>query len=67
MPSEFAQPSDFALRYDALMGRWSKAMASQFVRWLAPPPDQRWLDVGWGDDIRYVIPTDFVRCSSMLA
>jgi SAM-dependent methyltransferase len=48
MPSEFAQPSDFALRYDALMGRWSKAMAAQFVRWLSPPPDQRWLDVGCG-------------------
>ena len=48
METEVAQPSDFALRYDALMGRWSKAMASQFVLWLSPPPDQRWLDVGCG-------------------
>jgi hypothetical protein len=48
VPTEFAQPSDFALCYDALMGRWSKAMASQFIGWLSPPPDLRWLDVGCG-------------------
>jgi SAM-dependent methyltransferase len=41
-------PSEFGLRYDALMGRWSRAMASRFVAWLSPAPSQRWLDVGCG-------------------
>lgn len=48
MSTEFAQPSQFALRYDALMGRWSKAMASRFIAWLSLPLHQRWLDVGCG-------------------
>lgn len=48
MPTEVTQPVEFALRYDALMGRWSKALASRFVAWLCPRPGQRWLDVGCG-------------------
>lgn len=48
MATEPARPSDFALRYEALMGRWSRAMASLFVPWLSPAPRQRWLDVGCG-------------------
>jgi SAM-dependent methyltransferase len=48
MAAEPERPSDFALRYEALMGRWSRAMASLFVPWLAPGPCQRWLDVGCG-------------------
>jgi len=48
MSTEITQPSQFALRYDALMGRWSKAMASRFIAWLSPSPHQRWLDVGCG-------------------
>lgn len=48
MSMESTQPSEFALRYDALMGRWSRAMASRFVAWLSPAPNQRWLDVGCG-------------------
>jgi SAM-dependent methyltransferase len=42
------RPSEFALQYDALMGRWSSAMAARFMNWLAPLPNQRWLDVGCG-------------------
>ncbi len=48
MPREVSQPAEFALRYDALMGRWSKVLASRFVARLSPPPRQRWLDVGCG-------------------
>jgi SAM-dependent methyltransferase len=42
------EPSQYALQYDALMGRWSSAMACEFVGWLAPECRQRWLDVGCG-------------------
>src|SRR5215470_701060 len=30
------------------MGRWSRPLAREFVRWLAVPPRRRWLDVGSG-------------------
>lgn len=46
--AEPADESDVGLRYDALMGRWSRMMASRFVTWLAPRPQNRWLDVGCG-------------------
>jgi SAM-dependent methyltransferase len=46
--TEFERPSEFALQYEALMGRWSRAMAARFITWLAPLPHQRWLDVGCG-------------------
>jgi SAM-dependent methyltransferase len=34
--------------YEAYVGRWSRAVATRFVTWLAVPPLQRWLDVGCG-------------------
>lgn len=34
--------------YEAYIGRWSRAVASEFVRWLGVPPHSRWLDVGCG-------------------
>jgi SAM-dependent methyltransferase len=34
--------------YERYIGRWSKRLAPIFVRWLAVPPDARWLDVGSG-------------------
>lgn len=34
--------------YEMFMGRWSRRVAEQFVAWLAPGPDLRWLDVGSG-------------------
>ena len=30
------------------MGRWSRPLAREFIRWLAIPPRRRWLDVGCG-------------------
>src|SRR5215204_4448732 len=30
------------------VGRWSRLVAREFVRWLAVPPGSRWLDVGCG-------------------
>jgi SAM-dependent methyltransferase len=34
--------------YEQYVGRWSRQVAAAFVRWLDPPPGQRWLDVGCG-------------------
>ena len=35
-------------RYDGYIGRWSRLVAAEFVRWLALPPGVRVLDVGCG-------------------
>lgn len=34
--------------YESFMGRWSRPLAEEFVRWLGPEPDWHWLDVGAG-------------------
>ncbi len=34
--------------YEAYMGRWSRPMADEVLRWLAPMPGLDWLDVGCG-------------------
>ncbi|GAA4171888.1 class I SAM-dependent methyltransferase [Phytohabitans flavus] len=34
--------------YEAYVGRWSRRVAAQFVRWLDVPAGRRWLDVGCG-------------------
>jgi SAM-dependent methyltransferase len=34
--------------YERYVGRWSRPVAAQFLRWLAMPPALRWLDVGCG-------------------
>ncbi len=34
--------------YEQYMGRWSRRIASEFLRWLEPPIGLRWLDVGCG-------------------
>lgn len=39
---------EVAPAYEAYMGRWSRPLAREFVRWLAMPPRRRWLDVGCG-------------------
>jgi SAM-dependent methyltransferase len=34
--------------YEPYVGRWSRFVARDFLRWLAVPADRRWLDVGCG-------------------
>lgn len=34
--------------YEPYVGRWSRAVARQFLAWLGMPPGGRWLDVGCG-------------------
>jgi ubiquinone/menaquinone biosynthesis C-methylase UbiE len=40
-----------ASAYERFMGRWSRAVAPHFLRWIEPPPGARWLDVGCGTGI----------------
>lgn len=42
------RPCSGARAYDVFMGRWSRIVARDFVRWLSPLPHHRWLDVGCG-------------------
>lgn len=34
--------------YEQYVGRWSRAVAVEFVRWLDVPPDRDWVEVGCG-------------------
>ena len=34
--------------YEPYVGRWSRLVAREFLRWLAVPPERSWLDVGCG-------------------
>jgi ubiquinone/menaquinone biosynthesis C-methylase UbiE len=37
--------------YERFMGRWSRAVAPHFLRWIQPPRGAKWLDVGCGTGI----------------
>lgn len=37
-----------ASAYEAYVGRWSRLISREFVKWLEIPADRRWLDVGCG-------------------
>jgi ubiquinone/menaquinone biosynthesis C-methylase UbiE len=34
--------------YEPYVGRWSRLVAREFLKWLAIPSSARWLDVGCG-------------------
>jgi ubiquinone/menaquinone biosynthesis C-methylase UbiE len=34
--------------YEQYVGRWSRMVAMEFIRWLAVPDDRQWLDAGCG-------------------
>ena len=34
--------------YEPYIGRWSRLVAREFLRWVGAPPGSRWLDVGCG-------------------
>jgi ubiquinone/menaquinone biosynthesis C-methylase UbiE len=41
-------PWDNAEAYQVLIGRWSREVAYEFIKWLAPVPGINWLDIGCG-------------------
>jgi ubiquinone/menaquinone biosynthesis C-methylase UbiE len=49
--AEYTFDFDDSAAYERAMGRWSRAVAPAFLRWLAPPANARWLDVGCGTGI----------------
>jgi SAM-dependent methyltransferase len=44
-PREVWASGDF---YEPYVGRWSRLVAQEFIRWLDVPEDSQWLDVGCG-------------------
>jgi len=40
---------DDGAAYERFMGKWSQLAGETFLRWLAPKPGLRWLDVGCGN------------------
>jgi SAM-dependent methyltransferase len=40
---------DDGAAYEDFMGTWSRLAGDTFLRWLAPPPGLRWVDVGCGN------------------
>jgi SAM-dependent methyltransferase len=40
---------DDGAAYERYMGKWSQLAGDAFLRWLSPPPQLRWLDVGCGN------------------
>ncbi|QJR37262.1 class I SAM-dependent methyltransferase [Gemmatimonas groenlandica] len=40
---------DDGASYERYMGVWSQLVGEEFLRWLAPVPGRRWLDVGCGN------------------
>jgi len=49
--AEYTFDFDDSAAYERAMGRWSRAVAPVFLRWLVPPANARWLDVGCGTGI----------------
>lgn len=40
---------DDGAAYETYMGLWSRKVGEEFLRWLSPPPNLHWLDVGAGN------------------
>lgn len=45
LPKEVWESGD---SYERYVGRWSRVVAREFIRWLALPGERQWLDVGSG-------------------
>ena len=35
--------------YERMMGKWSGLIGNDFIDWLSPPPNLRWVDIGCGN------------------
>jgi SAM-dependent methyltransferase len=59
--------------YEPYVGRWSRLVAREFVRWLAVAPGRRWLDIGCGTGsltqtvLEHATPSEVVGIDSSAA
>lgn len=51
MSEPVAEAWDSGHAYEQYVGRWSRKVAGEFVRWLALPPGLAWADVGCGTGV----------------
>jgi ubiquinone/menaquinone biosynthesis C-methylase UbiE len=56
-----------SIGYERLMGRWSRAVGSIFLEWVAPPSGARWLEVGCGTGIFTGLVLDAYSPASVFA
>ena len=49
--TEVAHNFDDSAAYERFMGRWSHAVGTVFLDWVAPPIGARWLDIGCGTGV----------------
>jgi 2-polyprenyl-3-methyl-5-hydroxy-6-metoxy-1,4-benzoquinol methylase len=52
--SEYSKPKDAwasADEYEQYVGRWSRVVASEFLKWLPIPEGSAWLDIGCGTGV----------------
>lgn len=52
--------------YERFMGRWSRAVAPHFLRWIKPPRRMKWLDVGCGTGILAEAVLDLCEPASVI-
>jgi hypothetical protein len=45
---------DDGAAYERYMGKWSQLVGENFLDWLAPGSGLRWLDIGCGNNPRYL-------------
>lgn len=53
--------------YEDFMGRWSRPLAEEFVRWMDPAPGGHWLDLGTGTGALVTAICALARPSSVVA
>jgi ubiquinone/menaquinone biosynthesis C-methylase UbiE len=57
---------DDASGYERFMGRWSRAVAGRFLRWIEPARGAKWLDVGCGTGILTEAVLDLCEPASVI-
>jgi SAM-dependent methyltransferase len=58
---------DDGAAYERFMGRWSRAVGTEFLAWVAPPKAARWLDVGCGTGVFTQLIRDGCAPASIVA
>jgi ubiquinone/menaquinone biosynthesis C-methylase UbiE len=64
---EQAHSFDDSAAYERFMGRWSRAVGTDFLDWLASPLCARWLEVGCGTGVFTELVLDMCSPETMIA